>query len=320
MSCVYVVLPHHQGQLDAVSFELIAAARPLGDVHAVVVSDNHLGEQLFSTLSQAGVSRTIDVHCPDYAARVILPEVDAVSQLAAATPGPIVTAATVDGNEIAGRLAARLGSGVLCDVTAIGPDGTATMSILGDSYQVSAAVGGACPIYTVRPGVTVIDDAATDGELVAVEIGARGGLDVAVTGFTPAAPLERPDLTQAKVVVAGGRGVGSREGFTTLCEPLADVFGGAVGATRDAADDDFYDRTYQIGQTGVTCAPDLYIGLGISGAIQHKAGMQTSRTIVAINNDEEAPIFDICDFGVVGDVHTVVPQLIEQLQAAKGTS
>ena len=135
-----------------------------------------------------------------------------------------------------------------------------------------------------------------------------------VTGFTPAERGNRPDLAQAKVVVAGGRGVGSAEGFTDIVEPLADALGGAVGVTRDVVDSGYYPGQFQIGQTGVTVSPDLYIGLGVSGAIQHKSGMQTAKKIIVINNDEDAPLFEIADLGVVGDLFDIAPKLIEEIK------
>ncbi|PRQ10733.1 electron transfer flavoprotein subunit alpha [Corynebacterium sp. 13CS0277] len=313
---VYVLVEHSGGALDAVTAELITAARPLGAVTAVVVGTPGTAAALQPQLAAAGAETIIAAEADSTAQRLIIPAVDALSILAAATPGPIVVAAGATGNEIAGRLSARLASGVLCDVVAIAADQTATQSIFGDTITTTSAVGGASPIYTLRPGAVTADPQPASGTLLAQPLPEATVKDVTVTSFTPAVKGDRPELTQAKVVVAGGRGVGE-EGFGTLVEPLADALGAAVGATRDAVDSGYVDGAAQIGQTGVTVSPDLYIGLGISGAIQHKSGMQTSGTIVAINNDEDAHLFEIADFGIVGDVETVVPELIERINARR---
>ncbi|APT84578.1 electron transfer flavoprotein subunit alpha/FixB family protein [Corynebacterium aquilae] len=314
---VYVLVEHAGGSLDAVTGELITAARPLGAVTAVVVGTPGTANQLAEQLRTLGADTIVAAEADHVAQRLIIPATDALSILAAANPAPILIAHGPSGNEIAGRLAARLASGVLCDVVAINPDLTATQSIFGDTITIGAAVGGASPIFTLRPGAVDAEPQAAPGTLVEQPLPEATTKDVTVTGFTPAVKGDRPELTQAKVVVAGGRGVGD-EGFATYVEPLADALGGAVGATRDAVDAGAYDGAAQIGQTGVTVSPDLYIGLGISGAIQHKSGMQTSGTIVAINNDEDAHLFEIADFGIVGDVEKVVPEVIELIKARRG--
>lgn len=312
MSTVYVLVEHNGSELATTTAELITAARPLGEVAAVVVGAPGAAQALAPALAEAGAATVVAAESADAEARLILPQVDALATLAAGNPGPIVIAATPAGNEIAGRLAARLASGVLCDVVAVHPDRTAAQSVFGDQVQVTAAVGGASPIYTIRPGAVDADPVAAAGDLTSLELPAATAKDVTVTGFAPAQRGSRPELTQAKVVVAAGRGVGSKEGMQ-LVERLADALGGAVGVTRDAVDLEYYDGTYQIGQTGVTVSPDLYIGLGISGAIQHTSGMQTAKKIVVVNNDEDAPIFQIADLGVVGDLFEVVPALIDEI-------
>ncbi|RNE48379.1 electron transfer flavoprotein subunit alpha/FixB family protein [Corynebacterium alimapuense] len=316
MSTVYVLVEHDDATITDVTKELITAARPLGEVTAVVIAAPGIAGTLAPQLAEAGAEAVIAAEAADLADRLILPQVDALSMLAAATPGPIVVAAGPTGNEIAGRLAARLASGVLCDVVGINADRTASQSVFGDSIQISAAVGGASPIYSVRPGAIEAAPVAAAGALTAFPLPGATTKDVTVTGFAPAIRGNRPELTQAKVVIAGGRGLGSAEGFA-LAEQLADALGGAVGATRDAVDLEYYDGVYQIGQTGQTVSPDLYIGLGVSGAIQHTSGMQTARKIIVVNNDEDAPIFQIADLGVVGDVFEVVPALINEINAQR---
>jgi len=317
MSTVYVLVEHDGTDLNATTAELITAARPLGEVTAVVVGTPGTAQALAPRLAEAGAATVVAAEAADADTRLILPAVDALSMLAAADPAPILVTAGPTGNEIAGRLAARLASGVLCDVVSVNADRTAEQSVFGDTVQVSAAVGGASPIYTVRPGAVEAAPIAAAGTLTQLPLPEATAKDVRVTGFTPAERGDRPDLAQAKVVIAGGRGLGSREGFTELAEKLADALGGAVGATRDAVDLDWYDGNYQIGQTGVTVSPDLYIGLGVSGAIQHTSGMQTAKKIVVVNNDEDAPIFQIADLGVVGDVADVVPALITEIESRK---
>lgn len=307
---VYVLVSHLGERLEAITGEMISAARSLGPVTAVVVGPKDFAKEL----GALGVKTIVHAPAPDQ--RLIIPTVDVLSGLAEVEPAPIVVPKSVSGNEIAGRLAARLGSGVLIDVVGINPDGSARQSIFGDTTDVVSVAGGDCPIYALRPGAVEADQAAaTTPQVVQTSVPAAGPMDVRVTEFKAAVHGSRPELTEAGVVVAGGRGLGSAAGFQDLAESLADYFGGAVGATRDVVDEGWYDGAFQVGQTGATVSPDLYVALGISGAIQHKSGMQTSKKIVAINNDEDAPIFEIADFGIVGDVHEVVPQLLEKLSS-----
>ncbi|MHC9635198.1 electron transfer flavoprotein subunit alpha/FixB family protein [Corynebacterium diphtheriae] len=313
MSTVYVLVEHAHGQVLPATGELITAARPLGDVTAVVVGTPGSHEALVSQIAEYGATAIVAAQVADADSRVVIPQADALSMLAAAQPGPILLDSGAHGNEIAGRLAARLASGVLCNVVGVNADRTAVMSIFGDTVDVSAAVGGASPIYTLRPGAVEAVPAPSQPAVSVMNIPATGVKDVKVTSFTSAAQGDRPDLSTAKVVIAGGRGVESAENFTTIVEPLADALNGAVGATRDAVDLGYYPAQYQVGQTGVTVSPDLYIGLGISGAIQHTSGMQTSKKIVVINNDADAPFFQIADLGVVGDIHEIAPLLVKEI-------
>ncbi|QNE89413.1 electron transfer flavoprotein subunit alpha/FixB family protein [Corynebacterium incognita] len=318
MSHAYVLVEHAAGQLSDTTAELITAARPLGAVSAVVVGAPGVAEKLAPELAQLGAAQVVDASAADYDQRLILPEVDALHGLGAANPAPMVIAASAAGNEIAGRLAARLASGALYDVTAINADRTAEHSIFGGKMTTTAQAAGTCPIFTVRPGAVVAEPVAAAGAVAAMPLPAATAKDVQVIGFTPAEVSDRPDLVSAKTVVAGGRGVGDAEGFANVVEPLADVLGAAVGITRDVADEGHYDAAHQIGQTGVTVSPDLYIGLGISGAIQHTAGMQTAGTIVVVNQDQDEPFFKIADLGVVGDLHEIAPALTREIQARRG--
>lgn len=314
MSHAFVLVEHSDGELEPSAAELITAASTFGEVTAVVVGAPGTGAAFAPTLGQLGASNVIAGETASFEQRFLLPEVDALHMVAANSPAPIVLSASAKGNEIGGRLAARLASGVLIDVVSINPDRTAKHSIFGDSYETTAAVGGSSPIYTLRAGAISENSKPAAGRLQVMQLPEASAKDVTVTAFTPAVRDKRPDLTQAKVVIAGGRGLGSAESFDNLAEPLADFFAGAVGASRDAVDLGFYPASYQIGQTGITVSPDLYIGLGISGAIQHTAGIQTAKRIVAINNDEDAPIFKIADFGIVGDLFDIIPELMEELK------
>ena len=206
---------------------------------------------------------------------------------------------------------------MLWDVVGVKEGPVAVHSVFGGAYTVEAKATSDVTIIALRPGSVEAEPAAGAGELVTVEVPAPAQNATKITSRQPAQKSARPELTEAKIVVSGGRGVGSKENFG-IVEELADAFGGAVGASRAAVDSGFYEGQFQVGQTGKTVSPLLYVALGISGAIQHKAGMQTSKTIVAVNKDEEAPIFDIADFGVVGDLFKVTPQLTEAVKTRKG--
>ncbi|GAB3939966.1 electron transfer flavoprotein subunit alpha/FixB family protein [Corynebacterium tapiri] len=314
MSHVYVLVEHEGDKLASATGELITAARALGVVSAVVVGQPGTAESLREELAALGAEQIIDAHTDDYSTRLIAPEVQALHALGAANPAPIVIAGTLAGNEIAGRLGVRLSSGVLVNVSAIDADRSAVHTLFGGSVDAVAVAGGQCPIYTLRPGSVKAEPKPASGTIAPMPLGAAADNEVRVRAFEPAEQGTRPALVGASTVVAGGRGVGSAEGFASVIEPLADSLGAAVGATRDAVDAGWYAPSAQIGQTGETVSPELYIGLGISGAIQHLSGMQTSGTIVVINQDGDEPFFSIADLGVVGDLHEIAPALTEELR------
>ncbi|WP_296147840.1 electron transfer flavoprotein subunit alpha/FixB family protein [uncultured Corynebacterium sp.] len=311
---VYVLAEHTGSELSPITGELITAARGLGVVSAVVVGAPGDAEALAPSLAALGAAQVIDASAEDYSERLILPEVDALQALGAANPAPIVIAATVTGNEIAGRLAARLGSGVLTNVVGIEDNRAAHHEIFGGSYTTTAIAGGECPIYTLRPGSVKAEPQEAAGELAPMPLPTATERDVRVSSFTPKVRADRPELTQAATVVSGGRGVGSEDGYKEYVEALADVLDAATGSTRDIVDLGWASPETQVGQTGATVSPDLYIALGISGAIQHTSGMQTSGTIVAVNQDRDEPIFSIADIGVVADIEEFVPELIKVLK------
>ena len=318
MAEVLVLVEHAEGALKKVSSELITAARVLGEPAAVVVSKPGTAEPLVDGLKAAGAAKIYVAESDTAEDYLITPAVDVLAGLAeSASPAAVLMAASADGKEIAGRLAARIGSGLLVDVVDVQAGPKAVHSIFGGAFTVEAQANGDTPVITVRAGA--IDAEPTDGagEKVTVEVPEPAENAAKVTAREPAVAGDRPELTEATIVVSGGRGVGSAENFSVV-EELADSLGAAVGASRAAVDSGYYPGQFQVGQTGKTVSPQLYIALGISGAIQHRAGMQTSKTIIAVNKDEEAPIFEIADYGVVGDLFKVAPQLTEAVKARKG--
>ncbi len=317
MAEVLVLVEHADGALKKVSSELITAARVLGEPSAVVVGVPGTAAPLADGLKAAGAAKIYVAESDAVDDYLITPVVDVLAALAeSATPAGVLLAANTNGKEIAGRLAARIGSGLLVDVIEVKAGGKALWSIFGGAFTVDAKANGDTPVITVRPGSVEPKPADGAGEQVTVEVPAPAENATKITKREPAVAGDRPELTEATIVVAGGRGVGSAENFHVV-EELADSLGAAVGASRAAVDSGYYPGQFQIGQTGKTVSPQLYIALGISGAIQHRAGMQTSKTIVAVNKDEEAPIFEIDDYGIIGDLFNVAPQLTEAVKSRK---
>ncbi|MGK2903132.1 MAG: electron transfer flavoprotein subunit alpha/FixB family protein [Mycobacterium sp.] len=318
MAEVLVLVEHAEGALKKVSTELITAARVLGEPSAVVVGAEGTAAGLTDGLKAAGAAKIYVAESGEAVSFLVTPTVDVLAALTeSAAPAAVVIAATAEGKEVAGRLAARLGSGLLVDVVEIKEGGIGVHSIFGGAFTVDAQATGELPVITVRPGAVEPAPAAAAGEVVSVEVPAQAENATKITSREPMVAGDRPELTEASYVVAGGRGVGSEENFKVV-EELADSLGAAVGASRAAVDSGYYGGQFQVGQTGKTVSPQLYIALGISGAIQHRAGMQTSKTIIAVNKDEEAPIFEIADLGIVGDLFKVAPQLTEAVKARKG--
>ncbi|MFH5878129.1 electron transfer flavoprotein subunit alpha/FixB family protein [Arthrobacter sp. NA-172] len=309
----------HLGEIAASARGLLAAAATLGSPVAVVVSSTTLADDDVARLGELGAARVHVAVRPDAGAVLVAPAVDALSgAVEAYQPLAVLTANSVDGREAAARLAVRTGGSVLADIVQVRSDGgtvVAEHSVFGGAYTVESTVEGGLPILTIRQGAIEgkAPAAIPDVSTVSLEAG-TGGAAVVEQFNDDAAISARPELRSAATVVSGGRGLGSSENFV-LVEQLADTLGAAVGASRAAVDAGYIAQTAQVGQTGVSVSPQLYIALGISGAIQHRAGMQTAKTIVAINKDEDAPIFEVADFGIVGDIFTVVPQLIEAVKA-----
>jgi electron transfer flavoprotein alpha subunit len=318
MAEVLVLVEHFEGAVKKVTSELITAARVLGDPAAVVVGKPGTADPLVDALKSAGAAKIYVAESDTAESFLITPAVDVLASLAeSASPAAVLLAANADGKEIAGRLAARIGSGLLVDVVDVQADNKAVWSIFGGAFTVEGQASGDTPVITVRPGAIDAEPSDGAGEQVKVDVPEAAENATKITNREPAVAGDRPELTEATIVVSGGRGVGSADNFHVV-EELADSLGAAVGASRAAVDSGYYPGQFQVGQTGKTVSPQLYIALGISGAIQHRAGMQTSKTIVAVNKDEEAPIFEIADYGVVGDLFKVAPQLTEKVKTRKG--
>ena len=318
MAEVLVLVEQAEGALKKVSTELITAARVLGEPSAVVAGAPGTADALQDALAAAGAVKVYAAESDDVDKYLVTPKVDILASLVESTsPAAVITAASVEGKEVSGRLAARIGSGLLVDVVDVKADGSAVHSIFGGAYTVDAKANGEVPVISIRPGAIEAKPEAAAAERVAVEVPAQEENAVKIVSRDPIVGGDRPELTEASIVVSGGRGVGSADKFSVV-EELADSLGAAVGASRAAVDSGYYPGQFQVGQTGKTVSPQLYVALGISGAIQHRAGMQTSKTIVAVNKDEEAPIFEIADYGVVGDLFNVAPQLTDEVKKHKG--
>jgi electron transfer flavoprotein alpha subunit len=306
------------GEIRGDAPSLIAAAAQWGTAVAVAAVLPGAGEAAAAQLGALGAQKVFIVETEHAHVSLTAPQLEALTRAAGLfQPQAILISHTHDGQDIAGRTAVRLGAALNVDAVAIAPTDTGfatTHSVFGGSFLVEASVSSGTAIITVRPGAleAPVPEAAT-AETITVRIQLDPGSS-AVLGTLHEAPetSNRPELRTAKKVVSGGRGLGSKENFV-LVEQLADALGAAVGSSRAAVDAGYAVQTRQVGQTGITVSPDVYIALGISGAIQHRAGMQTSKVIVAVDKDEDAPIFEIADYGVVGDIFTVVPQLIEAI-------
>ncbi|CAN5423309.1 electron transfer flavoprotein subunit alpha/FixB family protein [soil metagenome] len=305
--------------LKKLTLEMLTAARTLGEPSAVVAGAAGTAAAITERLAEYGAAKIYVAESDDVDNHLVAPKAEVLAQLVADTSAAAVfLPSTQEGKEVAGRLALKIDSGLLTDISEVDADGRATQVIFAGAVIVKSKVAKGTPIYTVRPNSIPPEAAPAAGEVIAVDIAISDeAKKVTVVDRTVEASGGRPELTEASIIVSGGRGLGSADNFA-LIEGLADSLGGAVGASRAATDSGYYPHQYQVGQTGKTVSPQLYLAVGISGAIQHRAGMQTSKAIVAINKDNEAPIFELADFGVVCDLFQIVPALTEEITKRKG--
>jgi electron transfer flavoprotein alpha subunit len=301
MAEILVLVDHVDGAVRKTTTELLTIARAAGEPAAVFLGGGY--EQAKETLAEYGATKVYVVDVPEFSDFLVAPQAEALAQIAeAAGPAAVLLPASPDGTEIAARLAVKLGSGIITEATDVTPDLTTTQSVFAGGYTVTAKVSLGIPVITVKPNSATPEPAPATPteEKVAVTI-SDAAKTARVVDRAPRAATGRPELAEASIVVSGGRGTG-----------------GDFGPVEALADAGWYPHAYQVGQTGQTVSPQLYVAAGISGAIQHRAGMQTSKTIVVVNKDGEAPIFAMADFGVVGDLHTVLPQATEEIAKRKG--
>ena len=319
MAEVLVVVEHVEGEPKKVTYELLTLARSLGEPSAVFLGAPGESERAMPGLAEHGARKVYVAESEDLAGYLTAPQAEVVAGLVGdVQPAGVLFPSLPEWKEVAARVAVKTGSGIITDAVEVAEGFVATQVIFGGATIVRSSVAAGTPLVTVRPNSAVPEPSPAQPETVAVDVtvsdAARGARIVEKVVEDKG---ERPELGEASIVVSGGRGMGGAEHFH-LVEELADALGAAVGASRAATDAGWYPHQHQVGQTGKTVSPQLYIAAGISGAIQHRAGMQTSKTIVAINKDEEAPIFELADFGVVGDLFDVVPQLTEEVRRRKG--
>ena len=315
MSEVLVLVEHVDGHVTKPTTELLTIARRLGEPSAVYIGGDVSAAA--DTLKSFGAAKIYVVDDADIKDYLVAPKAEVLAQLVEKTsPAAVLIPSGGEGKEIAARLAVKTGSGLITDAVDVQEGPVTTQSVFAGNYTVQAKVTKGTPIITVKPNSATPDQADGAGEQETVEVTIS---DVAksakVTASEPRKASGRPELTEAAIVVSGGRGTAGN--FDPI-EGFADSLGAAVGASRAAVDTGWMPHAFQVGQTGKTVSPQLYVANGISGAIQHRAGMQTSKTIVAVNKDEEAPIFELVDFGVVGDLHSVLPAATEEITKRKG--
>ena len=315
MSEVLVLIDAPDRKVTKASLELLTIARRIGEPSAVV-----FGSAENDTLAEYGAQIIYTYDDAAFEEFLVGPKAEALARLVSdKSPAALLVSASTEGKEISARVALKTESGWISDAVDVQAEGgaiTTTQSVFAGNFTVKASVTKGVPVITVKPNSAAPEAAPAAGVVEAVTADLSDAAKTArITSSKPKAASGRPELTEAAIVVSGGRGTG---GDFSEVEDFADALGAAVGASRAAVDSGWYPHSFQVGQTGKTVSPQLYVANGISGAIQHRAGMQTSKTIVAVNKDGEAPIFELVDFGVVGDLKVVLPQATEEIRKRKG--
>ena len=317
MTEVLILVDHVEGKVRKPTYELLTLAKRLGEPSAVYIGPAGAADDVTAAVKKYGAEKVYVVDDAEIKGYLVAPKAEVLQQLIEKTsPAAVLIPSSAEGKEIGARLAVKTGSGLITDATDVQEGPVTTQSVFAGNYTVTSKFSQGTPIITVKPNsaapeesegagaqeefAATISDSAKKAKIVASQARKASG---------------RPELTEAAIVVAGGRGTG---GNFDEVEGFADSLGAAVGASRAAVDSGWKPHAFQIGQTGKTVSPQLYVACGISGAIQHRAGMQTSKTIIAVNKDEEAPIFELVDFGVVGDLHSVLPAATEEITKRKG--
>ena len=314
MSTVLILADFSGDKASKTTAELATAAARIGSVTAVVLAGTGKGAALAATVNQGPIATVLVVESDDFATHGVAASADALAQIVKEqSPVAVLIASHAFGKEVAARVSVLTESGIITDAVDVAADLTATQMVFGGSTTVHSQVSHGVAIITVRPNSIEADLSASSP---AIENGSAtisaAAKKATVSSSQPPVKGGRPELTEANVVVSGGRGT---DGNFAPVEAFADSLGAAVGASRAATDAGWYPHSHQVGQTGKTVSPQLYVACGISGAIQHRAGMQTSKTIIVVNKDPEAPLFDIADFGVVGDLFNVLPKATEGVLA-----
>ena len=317
MSTVLILADFSGEKATKTTAELATAGARIGAVSAVVLAPTGKGSALAATVNQGPISTAIVIESNDFSAHGVAAAADALAALVKEkSPAALLIASHAFGKEVAARVAVLTESGIITDAVDVASDATATQLVFGGSTTVHSRVSQGVPIITVRPNSIDADltpsSPAVENATAAISDAAK---KATISSSQPPVKGGRPELTEANIVVSGGRGT---DGNFSAVEAFADTLGAAVGASRAATDAGWYPHSHQVGQTGKTVSPQLYVACGISGAIQHRAGMQTSKTIVVVNKDPEAPLFDIADFGVVGDLFNVLPQATAAVASKKG--
>ncbi|MEP9362760.1 electron transfer flavoprotein subunit alpha/FixB family protein [Nocardioides sp. CN2-186] len=316
MSEVLVLIDHVEGAVKKPTYELLTIAKRLGEPSAVFIGPADKASEVADKVKKYGAEKVYVIDDAPLKGYLVAPKAEALQQLAEkASPAAILIPSSAEGKEIGGRLAIKLQSGLITDAVDVQEGPVTTQSVFAGNFTVTAKVTQGTPIITVKPNSAAPEE--SEGAAAVEEFSptiSDGAKTAQIVASQPRKATGRPELTEAAIVVSGGRGTGGN--FEPI-EALADALGAAVGASRAAVDSGWMPHSFQVGQTGKTVSPQLYVANGISGAIQHRAGMQTSKTIVAVNKDDEAPMFELVDFGVVGDLHTVLPAATEQINQRK---